>query len=487
VVITDKAARIVYVNPAFERLTGYSRAEVMGKNPRILKSGRQDAAFYRTLWATITSGQPWHGRLVNRRKDGSLYTEEATITPVTDKRGRITNYIKVAYDITRELQLEQQFLSAQRLEAVGQLTAGIAHDFNNLLTVINGFAEMQQQYLPPDHPAHGHSRRILETGKRAAALINQLLAFARKQPIQPQVLDLNQVIREMEALLHRTLGEDIRLDIQLAPELWPVKMDPTQIEQVVMNMAVNARDAMPRGGTLTIETANVLLDDEYVARHLGSRPGEHVLLSITDTGVGMSREVQARIFEPFFTTKEMGKGSGLGLAAVYGIVKQNQGNIWVYSEEGRGTTFKIYLPRTHTATTVRSEQPMPAAALPRGGETILVVEDSPEVRELAVLMLHQLGYRVLEASSGGEALRIAGEHPGDIHLLLTDVVMPDMSGKALADQLSALRPGLRVLYISGYTGNTIVHHGVIAENIDLLEKPFSMASLAQRVRAALDR
>ncbi|MGC8877880.1 MAG: PAS domain S-box protein [Anaerolineae bacterium] len=487
VVITDKAARIVYVNPAFERLTGYSRAEVMGQNQRILKSGQQDAAFYRTLWATITSGQPWHGRLVNRRKDGSLYTEEATITPVTDKRGRITHYIKVARDITRELQLEQQFLSAQRLEAVGRLTAGIAHDFNNLLTVINGFAEIQQQYLPTDHPTYVYSKRILETGKRAATLVNQLLAFARKQPIQPQVLDLNRVIGEMEALLQRTLGEDIRLDMQLAPELWPVKMDPTQIEQVVMNLAVNARDAMPRGGALTIETANVVLDEEYVARHLGSQPGEYVLLSVTDTGIGMSREVQARIFEPFFTTKEVGKGSGLGLAAVYGIVKQNHGNIWVYSEEGRGTTFKIYLPRVRAATLAHPKQPAQVADLPRGNETILVVEDSPEVRELAMLMLHQLGYRVLEASSGGEALRMVEEHPGDIHLLLTDVVMPDMSGKALADQLSALRPGLRVLYMSGYTSNVIVQHGMLPEGIALLEKPFTMASLAQRVRAALDR
>ncbi len=487
VVITDAAGDIVHVNPAFERLTGYRRDEVMGRNPRILKSGQQDAAFYRALWAKISGGQAWHGRFVNRCKDGSLYTEEASITPVIDTHGRIVNYVKVARDITRELQLEQQFLSAQRLEAVGRLTAGIAHDFNNLLTAINGFAELQQQCLPADHPAAAHSKRILETGKRAAALVNQLLAFARKQTIQPKVLDLNQVLGEMEALLERTLGEDIHLDMQLARDLWSVKMDPTQVEQVVMNLAVNARDAMPRGGTLTLETANVVLDEEYVARHLGSQPGEYVLLSVTDTGIGMSREVQARIFEPFFTTKEAGKGSGLGLAAVYGIVKQNGGNIWVYSEEGHGTTFKIYLPCTHEVSATQRGRSAHATDLPGGSETILVVEDNPEVRELAVLMLHQLGYRVLEASNGSEALRLVEEYPEEIHLLLTDVVMSDMNGRMLAEQVLTVRPRMRVLYMSGYTSNTIAHYGVLGEGIDLLEKPFTTVSLARGIRTVLDR
>ena len=486
VMITDRAANIVYVNPAFERLSGYSRAEVLGRNPRILKSGRQDAAFYRTLWATISAGRPWHGRFINRRKDGSLYFEEATITPVTDERGEITHYVQVGRDITRELELERQFLEAQRLEALGQLTAGIAHDFNNLLTAINGFAELQQLHLPPGHPALSYAEKIRDTGKRAAALIGQLLAFARKQTIQPQVLDLNQAIRAMDALLQRTLGEDIRLEMVLDPALWPLKMDPVQLEQVIMNLAVNARDAMPRGGKLTIETANVVLDEEYVARHLGAQPGEYVLLSVSDTGVGMSRAVQARIFEPFFTTKT-GKGSGLGLAAVYGIVKQNGGNIWVYSEEGHGSTFKIYLPRTYEAVTTGQERPEQEAALPRGNETILLVEDNADVREIALLTLRRLGYRVLEAANGREALRLAREHVGAIHLLLTDVVMPAMSGKALAEQLIALHPGLRVLYMSGYTSNVIAQHGVLDAGVALLEKPFSAAALAQRVRAVLDR
>jgi PAS domain S-box-containing protein len=486
VIITDADANIVYVNPAFEAITGYSRAEALGQNPRFLHSGRQDAEFYRQMWSVLTAGQVWRGRMVNRRKDGSLYTEDATISPVRDERGTVVNYVGVKRDITRELALEEQFLRAQKMEAVGRLTAGIAHDFNNLLTAINGFAELLAIALPTDHPAHHMAVKIQGAGKRAADLVSQLLAFSRKQMIQPQVLDLNEVVSSMDAMLQRIIGEDIELVSSPGSGLWPVSVDRTQIEQVIVNLAVNARDAMPHGGRLTIETGNVTLDSAYVARHLGAEVGDHVMLAITDTGIGMSAEVQARIFEPYFTTKEAGKGTGLGLAAVYGIVKQNRGNIWVYSEEGQGSTFKIYLPRVAQAAAQSSRPPAQTYNVPTGNETILLAEDSDVVRDLAVNVLRRQGYHVIEARDGSHALQAAADHDGPIHLLITDVVMPGMSGRALADRLLEQHPTMKVLFMSGYTENAIVHHGVLDPGMALLEKPFTPPALARRVRRILD-
>jgi len=383
-------------------------------------------------------------------------------------------------------QLEEQYHQAQKMEAVGRLTAGIAHDFNNLLTAINGFAELLQLQLSPYDPAHELVSKIRSSGRRAADLIRQLLAFSRKQIIAPQVLDLNAVVVEMDRMLRRIIGEDIELETILAPELWPVEADPAQMEQVIVNLVVNARDAMPEGGRLTIETTNVVIDKEHAAGHLETKPGEHVQLVISDTGVGMSPEVLAHIFEPFFTTKGMGKGTGLGLATVYGIVRQSGGDIWVYSEEGRGTTFRIYLPR---ASGVAQPLPHPEAGkeMPSGGETILLVEDDRDVRELAQRVLQRQGYTVLEARDGREAMRLATSHSGPIHLLLTDVVMPGISGMALADRLTADRPDIKVLFMSGYTDNAIAHHGVLDPGITLLQKPFSPMDLARRVRALLDK
>jgi PAS domain S-box-containing protein len=485
VMITDTQGTILYVNPAFERITGYSRADVVGRNPRILKSGEQDVAFYAELWATIGAGEVWHGRLVNKRKDGTPYTVDTTITPVRDEGGRVVNYISLQRDVTRDLQLEEQYRQAQKMEAVGQLTAGIAHDFNNLLTAINGFAELMQYQSGRGSADEEMAGKILDAGQRAADLVRQLLAFSRKQVIKPQVMDLNRIVAELDKLLRRIIGEHIELTASLAPDLWLVKVDPAQIEQVIVNLAVNARDAMPGGGKLTIETANVLLDDAYAGDHFEVQPGEYTLLAVSDTGVGMSQEVKAHLFEPFFTTKERDKGTGLGLSTVYGIVKQSQGHIWAYSEEGAGTTFKIYLPRTEEVEQVfsPSEGGWP---LPAGHETILLVEDNDQVRDLATRVLRAQGYTVLEARDGQEALQRVAERSEPIDILLTDVVMPGMSGQALADRLVQTQPSLKTLFISGYTDEAIAAHQVLEPGVAFLQKPFGPVALARKVRAVLD-
>jgi PAS domain S-box-containing protein len=484
VIITDTEANIIYVNPAFERITGYSRAEVIGQNPRLLKSGRQAPAFYQDLWSTITAGQVWRGHFINKKKDGTLYTIDATIAPVKNEQGDIVNYVGVRRDITRELQLEEQYRQAQKMQAVGQLTAGIAHDFNNLLTAINGFAELTRFRLPADHALQEMLGKILDSGQAAASLVKQLMIFSRKQVLELTVLDLNTVVVNIEKMLQRIIGEQIILKTALAPDLGLVKVDAAQMEQVIVNLAVNARDAMPNGGRLTIETANVMLDEAYSALHLDMPPGEYVQLAVSDNGTGMNDEVKARLFEPFFTTKASGQGTGLGLATVFGVVKQSRGHIRCYSEVGVGTTFKIYLPCAEgvTAPVTREE----IGDLPRGNETILLVEDDPAVRDLTAHLLRQQGYTVLEAADDQSALRLDREHSGPIHLLLTDVVIPGANGKILAGELQQIRPELKVLFMSGYTDNTIAHHGVLEPDIAFLSKPFTATSLTRKVREVLD-
>ena len=382
--------------------------------------------------------------------------------------------------------MEEQFHQAQKMEAIGRLAGGIAHDFNNLLTVIDMGTQFLQRGLQSEDPRLSHVKRVREAGQRAAGLTRQLLAFSRQEIVEPKVLDLNQVLDDLDRMLRRIIGEDVDLTLLPAEELWPVKIDPTQIEQVVINLAVNARDAMPTGGKLTIETANVVLDEAYAAHHLEAEPGEYVLLAVSDNGVGMSDEVMARIFEPFFTTKEKGKGTGLGLATVFGIVKQNRGHIRVYSEPDLGTTFRIYLPPVSEGAPTLSRPPTGEADLPRGSETLLLVEDETSVREFTRDVLIAQGYRVLSAVDGEEALQVAKDHEGPIHLLVTDVVMPRMSGRELADHLEPSRPEMRVLYVSGYTDDAVVRHGVLAEGIQFLSKPFGMEALALKVRAVLD-
>jgi two-component system, cell cycle sensor histidine kinase and response regulator CckA len=383
-------------------------------------------------------------------------------------------------------EIEEQYRQSQKMEAIGQLTAGIAHDFNNLLTAINGFASLLQYKLNPDNLHQKHVEKILHAGQRAAALIRQLMAFSRKQIIEPKVLDINIVVTDLEKMLYRIIGEDVQLTTNLSENLWSIKVDPSQLEQIIINLAVNGRDAMPEGGRLLIETSNIVLDEEYAAHYLETRPGEYVQLAISDTGVGMSKEVKKRIFEPFFTTKEVGKGSGLGLATVFGIVKQGKGNIWVYSEEGKGTTFRIHLPRVY-------EPESFAAAIDSkienlfGNETILLVEDDDEVRDLVRQVLQTYDYTVLMAREGRGALDIATNYKDAIHLLLTDVIMPGMNGKALAEKITMTRPNVKILFISGYSDEMIAHHGILNPGVNLLQKPFNTLDLAHKVREALDR
>ncbi|MGD2206537.1 MAG: response regulator [Anaerolineae bacterium] len=381
-------------------------------------------------------------------------------------------------------QLGEQFHQAQKMEAIGRLAGGIAHDFNNLLTVVHLSTRLLERKLHHSDPLWVHVERIQDAGQRATRLIKQLLAFSRQEIVEPQVLNLNQVLGELDKMLRRLIGEDVELALVPAEELWSARIDPTQIEQVVLNLAVNARDAMPDGGKLTLETDNVVLCEVYAARHMGVQPGEYVQLTISDSGVGMSKKVKARIFEPFFTTKERGKGTGLGLATVFGIVKQNQGHIEVHSEVGQGTVFEIYLPRVTEGPSIPARLLTEAAA--RGTETLLLVEDERQVRELTRDILQGQGYQVLTAKDGMEALQVAQSHEAPIHLLLTDVVMPRMSGRALADELRDTRPAMRVLYTSGYTDDTIAHHGVLDEGTHFLSKPFELEALARTVRTALD-
>ncbi len=487
VIITATDSTILYVNPAFEKVSGYRRSEVIGRTPKIVNSGRQDNQFYQKLWSAIAAGQVWQGRFVNKRKDGRLYIEDAIITPVRNKHGDIVNYVSVQRDVTRELQLEEQYRQNQKMEAVGRLAAGIAHDFNNLLTAINGFATLIQNELASTDPLQELVDKILHSGQRAAELVRQLLAFSRKQVVKPQVLNLNTVITNMDKMLQRIIGEHIELEMILTPDVWPVKADPAQLEQVIVNLAVNASDAMPEGGRLTIQTANVLIGagPDYVADHLDVQPGEYVLLWVKDTGIGMSEEIQRHIFEPFFTTKEVGKGSGLGLAAVFGIVKQSNGHIWVNSEPGQGTTFKIYLPRVTQATSDSFVFNMMATLPQQGMETILLVEDETIIRELAARVLRQQGYNVLEVVDGPEAVQLVKGYGQRIDLLLTDVVMPQMHGKTLAEQLKTMCPGLKILFTSGYTHYSLTQRGVLNSDDMFIQKPFSPGELTGRVRQAI--
>jgi len=485
VIITDVDGSMQYVNPAFTWITGYSRDEALGKNPRILKSDRLNRQFYQDLWDTILAGKVWRGEMVNRRKDQSLYTQEMTITPVRDERGQTTHFIGVGQDVTERRKLEEQLRQAQKMEAIGQLAGGIAHDFNNLLTIITGYSQLLLGRLDPGDSRRGHVEQIRDAGVRAAALTRQLLAFSRRQVLAPQVLNLNTVVANLEKMLQRLIGEDIELVATLDPGLGQARADPSQIEQVILNLAVNSRDAMPQGGKLTIETANVDLDTAFTRHHVTTTPGPYVMLAVSDTGCGMDQETLTHVFEPFFTTKEPGKGTGLGLATVYGIVKQSGGSIWAYSEPDKGATFKIYLPRVMENVKARARPEIPEASF-RGSETILVVEDDAAVRTLLRGILRSKGYTVLEASRGDEALRVLENHGRSVDLLLTDVVMPAMTGRELAQHILLRHPETRILYISGYTDDAVIRHGVLEKGAMFLPKPFTPDTLARKVRATLD-
>jgi two-component system cell cycle sensor histidine kinase/response regulator CckA len=482
--VFDAAGRVAYASPSSIRLLGYQPDQLLGR-PAMDLVAPEDAPRTRAFLGELAASPGATRRIelrLSRAGGGSVVFDSLVrnLLHLPAVGGLVAN----ARDVTEQRRLEAQVQQAQKLESVGRLAGGVAHDFNNLLIGILGYAELLEEGMRAGRPSLEDLGEIRKAGERARDLTAQLLAVASRQVSEPRVVELNAVLQDSEKLLRRVLGEDIDLSVQLEPRPWKVKVDPTSLQQVVLNLVVNARDAMPRGGRLTIETANVELDERYALGHRGVPPGPYVLLAISDSGHGMTPEVQAHAFEPFFTTKAPGTGTGLGLATVWGIVKQAGGHVWLYSEPGRGTTFKIYLPRTDEAAVGRPPRP-PAATL-RGSETILVVEDEASVRELAARALAEAGYRVLAAGGGQEALELAAGHDAPIDLLLTDVVMPGLSGKQVADALSAARPGLRVLYASGYTQNTIVHHGVLDPGVRFLAKPFTPSVLLERVRAVLD-
>jgi two-component system, cell cycle sensor histidine kinase and response regulator CckA len=416
---------------------------------------------------------------------GGSYT--CHVEPLRTAEGELQGAICMALDITDRKQLEEQLRQAQKMEAVGRLAGGIAHDFNNLLMVIQGYADLMTERLGEGDPLRRNAEQIQTASQRATSLTRQLLAFSRKQMLAPKVLNVQSVVADMEKILRRLIGEDVQLETSSAADLGLVKADRSQIEQVILNLAVNARDAMPEGGRLTIETANVDLDESFSHSTVMLTPGPYVMLAVTDNGCGMDVETQAHIFEPFFTTKEKGKGTGLGLATVYGIVKQSGGYVWVYSEPGRGTSFKVYLPRIwDEQTTPGRDRKLDGQALPQGTETILLVEDEKGVRELAREYLEMTGYTVIEAENGHMALELAALHSGPIHLLMTDVVMPGISGRELSERVKSIRPGIRVLFMSGYTDQAVVHHGILETDAVLLQKPFTVAALAAKLRDILN-
>lgn len=599
VVITDRDGSIQWVNPAFTQLTGYRLEEAVGQNPRIFKSGVHPKEFYERLWNTILSGQPWHGEIVNRKKDGSHYIERLTITPVRNASGEIANFIAIKQDIsveklaveeyktilhtaldgfwvadrtghildvndaccrmlgytrdelldkriyeiqgseppadvlarmerialtgsdrfetrmrrkdgawidvevsvsyvsginqrfvvflrdtTRQKRLEAQLLQAQKLESIGRLAGGIAHDFNNLLTVINGYADLVLSKLDPGDAIYPFVREVSEAGARAASLTQQLLAFSRKQILQPRVIDINATVSEIEEMLRRLAGEGIQVVFRLEKPLRPVFADPVQMSQVLMNLAMNAREAMPNGGVLTIETANAAVGTEAGDWQPAIPPGHYVRISVSDTGEGMDPETLEHLFEPFYTTKEVGRGSGLGLSMVYGIIQQSHGHITVSSNAGVGTTFTIYLPEapSHARPAEASAEAKPQRS---GSETLLVVEDHPNVRAFLMQTLSAFGYHVLEAANGDEALAVSQRYPGKIDLVVTDVVMPGMNGKEVAQAIQAQRPGTPVLFVSGYSEEIIARQGMIEPGVWYLPKPFGPDALERKVREIL--
>jgi two-component system, cell cycle sensor histidine kinase and response regulator CckA len=483
IVITDRQGVIEWTNHAFSELTGYTRAEAIGRNPRdLVRSGAHAPEFYAELWHTILAGNVWHGEMTNRRKDGTIYPEEMTVTPVRDASGEIAHFVAIKQDLTRVKQLQAQYLQAQKMEIVGRLAGGIAHDFNNILSVINGTAELAAARLAGDDPLLDELLQIQQAGERAAGLTAQLLAFGRQRVVAPRPLRLDLLVAEWEDMLSRVVGEHIDLVVRAPRPVGYVRADQAQVGQILMNLVVNARDAMPDGGTLTIQVHDVELDAAYAALHLGVSPGSYVMLAVHDTGVGMDAVTRARIFEPFFSTKDARRGSGLGLATVYGIVAQSGGTIWVYSEPGRGSAFKIYLPRivgAHASDLARMRDPIAG-----GTETVLLVEDDEALAAVADRILSTAGYLVLTAGNAMDALRLLAEHPGPIHLLFTDLVLPAMPGTELAVRVAALSPDTRVLFTSGYTEEEAFRAGVQAG--PFLSKPYTAPDLIRMVRTAID-
>ena len=480
----DQAANVLTWNPAAETLYGWVAAEVVGGPLPILPPDGDTAD--RAVRERVLRGEAVRGaEVTHRRKDNSPVTISLSVAPLYGAGRQVAGMLSIAADLTELRRLEVQYRQSQKLEAIGRLAGGIAHDFNNILTAILSTSELLLVDVVPGSRVHDDVDEIRKAAQRAAGLTRQLLVFSRQQVLEPRVVDVNALVVEAQQLLRRLIGEDVELRTTLAPSLEAVRADPSQLEQVILNLVMNARDAMPRGGVITIETSNVELDGGYADRHVPVRPGPYVLLAVTDTGIGMDAATQARLFEPFFTTKPPGEGTGLGLATVYGIVKQSSGYIWAYSEPSHGTTFKIYFPRVGRAPEAVAAPD--AAVAPLGGsEVVLVVEDQDEVRRLTRRMLEARGYVVLAVASGAEALQMAERHAGPIDLLVTDVVMPGMHGHEVALLLEPTRPEMQVLYVSGYPDASIVHQGLLKPGLAFLQKPFGPDALTRKVREVLD-
>ncbi len=486
--ITDPKGVIETVNETFTTLTGYALHEAVGRTPGdLLKSGEHDSRFYHDMWRTILDGKVWSRETTNRRKNGSHFVVELTVIPVRDTSGAITHFVAVSRDLTEVRLQSQRLMQAQRMETVGRLAGGIAHDFNNLLTVINGTASVAQRELSAGDPIRQDLREIEQAGKRAAQLTRQLLAFSRKQIMSFERLDLSAMLHGMRGVVRRLFGPDVTVSLSAPKDVGHVRADPAQLEQVILNLVLNARDAMPAGGTLGINVRDRELDEDFAATHPGVVAGSYVELSVADTGAGMSTETAARIFEPFFTTKAMGDGTGLGLAMVYGIVKQSGGCVFVESELGHGSTFTIFLPRVeHLDPGDVTDETPPLPRSDRGNESILIVEDEPAILRLAERLLRVAGYHVLTASSGAEALVLLADEALEIELMLTDMVMPGMSGWELAVQAKRLRPHVCCIFTSGYTDSLSLPVSLEAGFANFIAKPYTASQLTRIVRDVLD-
>lgn len=486
--ITDRDGRILYVNSAAENITGYKKEEILGQNPRIFNSGRQTENFYRTLWETILSGHSWRGKIINKKKDGSLYTEEAAIYPIRGESGEIENFVAVKRDVTELLALQEekdalqaQFLQAQKMESIGRLAGGIAHDFNNMLGVILGHVEVALRELEADSSVRYHLQEILKAAEKSAELTRQLLTFARRQPFSPRVVNLNEILKENVSLLRRVIPENISLDWETEEDLWLVEVDPSQVIRIVMNLVTNARDAIPGSGHIRIKMMNRFLDEDWCLGRPLFKEGEYVVIEVSDDGVGMDETTLTYIFEPFFTTKPLGQGTGMGLATVYGIVKQHGGFIDVKSAPNSGTSFFIYLPRYIGEIKEEKREEKGGETVKGRGELILLVEDEVDLLQIGRILLEKMGYRVLATTSPGEALELAKTHKDEIKLLITDLVMPEMNGMELVSKVRVYVPNIPSILSSGY--GSFPH--LWDTNIEFLEKPYTAETLSNKIRKVL--
>jgi len=490
IMITDIEGNIEYTNPQFTKITGYTAAEALGKNPRILNAGTQPKEYYTDMWLTIQTGEVWRGEFHNKTKKGLLYWESVVITPIKEN-DEIINFLAIKQDITEQKneheqneQLQKQLMQSQKMESVGRLAGGVAHDFNNMLMVIIGYAEMMEQDMDKENPFLHLVKEIKTTGLRSATLTKQLLAFARKQTVATEVLNINHTISDMLKMLKRLIGENINLRWEPDDNLWDIKMGSGQIDQILANFCVNARDAIDGAGVLTIKTENENITESFHANYAEFSPGDYVKITISDNGCGMDKETQQHVFEPFFTTKKQGEGTGLGLSTVYGIVKQNQGIINICSDLGQGTTFEIYLPRHLDKTPILPDK-TPEQPHARGNATVLLVEDEPMILKLVTTMLEKNGYTVVAVGIPNLALEQANSYSGDIHLLLTDVIMPDINGSELAKEISKNYPNIKCLFMSGYTDDIIAQQGVLDDDVSFISKPFSRDALIAKVQETL--